>query len=395
MPKKVLFTASTFSHIINFHLPYLRRFKGLGWQVHVACGGSLPAAEIAGADVVFQLPLEKKMLAAGNFRAVGLLRKKIAAEQYALISTHTSLAAFFTRLATPSLSGGGAWRPAVLNMVHGYLFDDQTKWAKRNILLTAEKLTAGRTDLLLTMNKWDLAAARRYKLGGQIDFIPGVGVDFSRFAVIEGKNGKNEARAALGLRPQDYILIYAAEFSARKSQAVLLQAMAKLAELGDLPKLARGGRLVLVLPGSGALLDECRQLAAKLELTQEGSARPLVMFPGQQHNIPQWYAAADAAVSASRSEGLPFNIMEAMYAGLPVVASRVKGHVDLLTENQTGLLYPYGDAAACAKQLKRLWQETDLAQNLAENARKSVQQYSLTEVFPQVWAQYEKLITKS
>ena len=38
----VLYTASTFSHILNFHLPYLRRFRELGWQVEVACGGPLP-----------------------------------------------------------------------------------------------------------------------------------------------------------------------------------------------------------------------------------------------------------------------------------------------------------------------------------------------------------------
>ena len=42
MPK-VLFTASTFSHIINFHLPYLRKFKQLGWRVHVACVSSAAA----------------------------------------------------------------------------------------------------------------------------------------------------------------------------------------------------------------------------------------------------------------------------------------------------------------------------------------------------------------
>ena len=389
MQKKVLFTASTFSHILNFHLPYLAQFKRLGWQVHVACGGA-PAAglpEIPGADAVFSLPLQKKMLAAGNFRAARLLRQKIAAEKYALISTHTSLAAFFTRWAMP------ASRPLLLNMVHGYLFDDQTPALKKTVLLTAEKLTAGCTDLLLTMNRWDLTAAQKHHLGRQIDFIPGIGVDFARFADFttgDGVAASQSLRNQLGLRPQDWLLVYAAEFSGRKSQVVLLRALAELPRImaDELP-----GRVVLLLAGQGDKLAECKQLAAQLGLLAEGGPVRAV-FPGQCNDMPLWYAAADAAVSASRSEGLPFNIMEAMYAGLPVVASAVKGHVDLLQQEESGLLYPYGDAHACAVLLARLWQEPGLAERLGQNARRQVQQYGLEQVFPQVWAQYEKLIER-
>lgn len=54
----VLCTASTFSHIINFHLPYLRRFRELGWQVSVACGGDW--RDIPYADETVVLPLEKR-----------------------------------------------------------------------------------------------------------------------------------------------------------------------------------------------------------------------------------------------------------------------------------------------------------------------------------------------
>ena len=185
------------------------------------------------------------MLAAGNFRASRLLRQKIAAEKYALISTHTSLAAFFTRLATP------ASRPLLLNMVHGYLFDDQTPALKKTVLLTAEKLTAGCTDLLLTMNRWDLTAAQKHHLGRQIDFIPGIGVDFARFADFttgDGVAASQSLRNQLGLRPQDWLLVYAAEFSGRKSQAVLLRALAELPRImaDELP-----GRVVLLLAGQG------------------------------------------------------------------------------------------------------------------------------------------------
>ena len=101
---------------------------------------------------------------------------------------------------------------------------------------------------------------------------------------------------------------------------------------------------------------------------------------------------ADAAVTASRSEGLPFNVMEAMYAGLPVVASAVKGHVDLIQDGETGLLYPYGGSVACASAVRRLLDSQVLRQHLAKQARDHVMQYSIETVFPVVTEAYMSLL---
>ena len=158
MAPKVLFTASTYSHIVNFHLPYLQWFQQQGWEVHAACGGA--PQELPFADRVIHLPLEKSMGSPKNFQAAALLRRIIRQEGYGLVSTHTALAAFFTRLA---LAGLGE-RPAVANMVHGYLFDQDTPALKRQLLLAAERMTAPQTDLLLTMNQWDYEAAQKYRL---------------------------------------------------------------------------------------------------------------------------------------------------------------------------------------------------------------------------------------
>ena len=100
---------------------------------------------------------------------------------------------------------------------------------------------------------------------------------------------------------------------------------------------------------------------------------------------------ADAVVSASRIEGLPFNVMEAMALRKPVVASAVKGHEDLIEDGLSGLLYPYGDADACAAAIRRLMDEPALGARLADEAEKNLAQYSLERVFPQVMAQFESL----
>lgn len=367
MGRKVLFTASTCSHIVNFHLPYLRKFREEGWTVHVACGGApMPVPDV---ERVIDLPFEKSMWSPKNLKASILLSDEMRRENYALIITHTSLAAFFTRLALWGLEE----RPKVANMVHGYLFDDETPWLKRDLLLAAERWMAPDTDLVLTMNQWDCELAERYQLGGRVVQVPGVGVDFSRFDKVP-PDTRQRLRKELSIPEDAVVLIYAAEFSVRKSQNVVIRAIAQLPE-----------HIMLVLAGEGALREECRELAQKLGLEDR------VLFPGQVRDIPAWYAMADAAVSASRSEGLPFNIMEAMYAGLPVVASEVKGHSDLIEDGVTGLLYPYGNENACAGQIGRLVESEQLRRELAQNAEEAINQYSLEQVLPVVWAQYAAL----
>lgn len=371
MGRKVLFTASTCSHIVNFHLPYLRKFREEGWTVHVACGGApMPVPDV---ERVIDLPFEKSMWSPKNLKASILLSDEMRRENYALIITHTSLAAFFTRLALWGLEE----RPKVANMVHGYLFDDETPWLKRDLLLAAERWMAPDTDLVLTMNQWDCELAERYQLGGRVVQVPGVGVDFSRFDKVP-PDTRQRLRKELSIPEDAVVLIYAAEFSVRKSQNVVIRAIAQLPE-----------HIMLVLAGEGALREECRELAQKLGLEDR------VLFPGQVRDIPAWYAMADAAVSASRSEGLPFNIMEAMYAGLPVVASEVKGHSDLIEDGVTGLLYPYGDAEACAEQVMRLVGSEQLRRELGRNARENVEQYGLERVLPVVWERYAGLYAAS
>lgn len=366
MSEKVLFTASTFSHILNFHLPYLRYFQARGWTVHVACGG--PPASIPFADEALALPFEKSMYSPRNFQAAARLRAKIADEGYGLISTHTSLAAFFTRLALAGLKR----RPPVANMVHGYLFDGETPTLKRALLLTAERWMAPKTDLLLTMNRWDLETAKKYRLGKQTAHIPGVGVDFARLDR-RGEDDRERLRAEWGIPRSAFVLLYAAEFSRRKSQAVLIRAMERLPE-----------NVVLVLAGDGDLLPECQKQAGR-----PGAGR--IIFPGYVRDPGAWYKTADAAVSASRMEGLPFNVMEAMYCGLPVVASAVKGHTDLIRDGETGLLYPYGDADACAGQIFRLMGSARLRADLGARAHEEVLRYGLDAVFPTVAEYYMEL----
>ena len=368
MSERVLFTASTYSHIVNFHRPYLRAFSHLGFQVDVACGG-MPM-DIPEASEVIHVPFEKSMTSPRNLSAVRALRHTVEEKGYRLVSCHTSLASYFTRMALLGLRR----RPKVACTVHGYLFDQDTGAAKRVLLSGAERMTAPVTDLLMTMNQWDYHYAQSHRLGRKVVNIPGMGVDFARLSQAGHEEGA-ALRRELGFGEEHFLVIFAAEFSHRKDQETLLRALALLPE-----------QVGLLLPGSGALREECMMLAGELGVAHR------VAFPGQVRDMGPWYAAADGAVSSSRSEGLPFNIMEAMYRGLPVAATRVKGHTDLIVEGETGLLYPFGDVQACAGQIRTLMETPDLARRLGAAAAQAVRRYELSRVLPQVMELYGELL---
>lgn len=364
MAGKVLFTASTFSHILNFHLPYLEWFRNRGWCVHVACGGDPVVVPFA--DSVIPCRLQKSLWSSDNFKTALKLRQLIRLEDYSLISTHTSLAAFFTRLALKGMKK----RPLVASICHGYLFDGDTPCFKRTLFLTAERLVSAQTDLLMTMNSYDFWLAKRYKLAKRIENIPGMGVDFSKFNKHTSDN-KLITRRKYGIPDDAFVIIYPAEFSERKSQKVLIETMTKLP-----------ANCVLILPGRGTLLNECRALTDRYNLAGR------VIFPGHINDMGSLYSISNAAASASRSEGLPFNVIEAMHFCLPVVASSVKGHSDLISDGVNGFLYPYGDAEACADAIRRLIKSSSLHQELSRNAEKTAELYRLDNVLPEVIKQY-------
>lgn len=105
-----------------------------------------------------------------------------------------------------------------------------------------------------------------------------------------------------------------------------------------------------------------------------------------------WYRMANVSVSSSRCEGLPFNVIEAMYMGLPVVASCIKGHTDLITDGETGLLYPYGDANKCAECICQLSNNTAKREALSKHSTKILNSLSLSTVLPSVMQFYQSAL---
>lgn len=350
--RRVLYAASTFGHLRSFHAPYIEALRDEGCEV-VALAGGDPAGMPRGVRCVVE-PFTKSMTSPRNAAVARDVAALVRREHFDTVLVHTSLAAFFVRLGV-ALSGvrrGGAGGVRVVNTVHGYLFDDATPAARRFMLLGAERLVAGVTDDIVTMNDQDSAIATGHRLcRGRVVQVDGMGVDLGRCHVADPSE-RARARRVLGIFDDAFVMLYAAEFSPRKNQAMLIDA------LPGLP-----GRAVLALPGHGELFDACRA-----QVEERGMASRVLM-PGHVGDLTLWRAAADACVSASRYEGLPFHAVEAMACGLPLVLSAVKGHEDLVgmgeeTEagqgDRCGLLYPFGDVEAFRSCVRSLMDDAAL-----------------------------------
>ncbi|OCN00656.1 glycosyl transferase family 1 [Clostridium sp. W14A] len=366
--KKILFAASTLSHIKNFHLPYLQEFHNRGYEVWVAANSieSIPYA-----DHVVALPFAKSLLTFQNVKAIFLARKLLKKQNFDTVSTHTALASAVVRAAILMLHK----KPKVFCTIHGYLFhenDGLKKW----IYLLPEKICARVTNVLMVMNHEDYEIAERHHLyKEELDYINGMGIDLEKFVPATGEE-KQAIRKKVGLAENDFLFVYAAEFSKRKNQAFLIRSFAEVCQ--EYP------HMKLLLAGNGVLLEECKELVHQLHKEEQ------IIFLGYVSNMRDLYVACDACVSTSNIEGLPFNIMEAMACGLPVVASDIKGHRELTKGGRAGMLFKNNDSGELQKAIKLIYEQHNFRVDQKKGIQKQLISYELARVLTDIMKIYSK-----
>ncbi|AUX95243.1 glycosyltransferase [Mixta gaviniae] len=129
----------------------------------------------------------------------------------------------------------------------------------------------------------------------------------------------------------------------------------------------------MVVVGTGPELENLQQLAAR-----EGIA-DRVIFTGFRNNPLDYLAAMDVFVLASRSEGLPRVVLEAMLVNTAVIGSRVVGTAELVDDGRTGLLFDYGDTARLCAHMQALSQDNALRQQLISQANANVKAHYAIE----------------
>jgi len=188
-------------------------------------------------------------------------------------------------------------------------------------------------------------------------------------------------RQKLGLPPGAAVLLAVGRLSPEKGHRDLLRALAELRRRWP------GEDFRLVIVGEGKERGRMEAMRRQYNLEDQ------VHLAGHQHDVRPYYAAADAVVIPSHTEGSPNVLLEAMAYGRAVVATRVGGIPEIVQDGKTALLTPPGEPAAMAEALRKVLTSPEERQRLAAAARDVVQSRftpeayhrSLLEVYRRLW----------
>ena len=309
---KVLFVATVTSHINAFHIPYLKWFKDQGYEVHVASYGN---EKIEYCDKHFNIPFKRFPFKRDNIKAYKQLKKIIEDNEYKIIHCHTPVGGVLARLAARKAIKNGT---KVIYTAHGFHFFKGAPLINWIIYYPTEKLMAHYTDCIITINNEDYERAKRKLKAKEIEYVHGVGVDDKKFSRDNmSDKEKEELRKKLNIGENDFVIIYPAELSDRKNQGMLIKAVKLIDE-----KLRE--KIKILLPGKDSKNGYYQQMVKDLGLENQ------ILFLGFRNDINRLIQISNLAVSTSKQEGLPVNIIEDMFMKIPIIATDCRGNRDLI-----------------------------------------------------------------
>ena len=354
--KKVLIVATIDQHIRHFHIPFIEELTKNGFIVDIASNGTEKFENVSNK---YDISFTRNPLSFNNINSFKQLKEIVYKNNYDLIHCHTPVGGVITRLVKMWLKKNDS---KIIYTAHGFHFYKGSSYKNWLLFYNIERILSKWTDVLITINHEDYKIAAKKFYANRTVLIDGVGVDLTRFNPVSNER-KKAIRNKNGLHESDIILTYVAELSDRKNQEVLIQAMNIISKSNSNVK--------LLLVGMGDNEQYYRDLIKKLGLENE------VRLLGYRTDINELMGCSDIAVSSSRQEGLPVNIIEAISIGLPVVASSCRGNRDLIIDGYNGYLVSDNDPVEYSEKTIYLINNKEARKKLSNNNLKTKQKYDV------------------
>ena len=316
--------------------------------------------------------LGREISPVGDLATVFRLWRLMRRERPDVVHTHTAKAGFVGRLA--------AWLagvPVIVHTFHGHVFAGYFSPAKTRLFLTLERLCARLSTTIITLSdalKRELTEVYHITQPDRVAVIE-LGFELGGLEKLPRHQGAFRAQHDV---PADAPLVgIVGRLVPIKNHDLFLQAARRVLE--RLP----GAYFAIV--GDGERREELSALACSLGIDHR------VRFTGWITDVLPVYSALDALVLSSNNEGLPVSLIEALAAGVPVVATAVGGVIDLLDGGRLGAMVPPDDPGALADAVFAAL--TDPARAVTDETRAAVaRRYGIRRSAEQTGALYQRLV---
>ena len=307
----------------------------------------------------------------GDVRSVRRICKILGLFRPDIVHTHTPKAGIVGRWAA-RLAGV----PRIVHTYHGFGFSPQHPRWQRMVYVALERATARITSQFVAVSDPNRVLGQSYGIFRREECaLIRSGVDFADFRAIS--IDKAQKKMELGLEPSDKIVGVVASFTPAKALHLFLEAAAKIAS--EIPGVC------FVMVGDGPLRQQFEAQAETLGISS------ILRMLGWRHDVPELLRTFDVFLLTSLWEGLPRSLIEAFVSGVPAVASRVDGIGEVVQEGRNGFLVPPGNAEAMAAAVIRLLKNEPLRQTMGEQARSSVDDFSVEKMLRDYSDLYENI----
>ena len=330
------------------------------YEIHVICKEPGPLTrELASRriPVHFVPQLDRPLHAWQDFQAYRQLRTIFKEYDFQIVHTHSSKPGYLGRLAARR-SGV----PIVVHHVQGFSFHEFVPKSRRWLYKRLERRAAHYCDCMLFVNheERDLVAAENWIPADNCVTVYN-GVDLQAFHPAHRAAQRANYRAQWSSSDDEFVILYQGRLESEKQPLLLAEIAARLDVLRSRTKWR------LLVAGSGDMQSQLAQAVKSQGLTHR------VRLLGWQAEPAGPVHASDAVLLPSLCEGLPRSLIEAQAAGLPCVASDIRGNREVVTEG-TGQLCPAKNATHYAEALVRLLDNPQLVSTMGQRARQHAEQ---------------------
>lgn len=372
MSKNVLFTANTLRHLYLCHTPYFEYFKNNNYKVHTVSNDDMKLKNVYKS---YKIDIKRKPFKFSNIKSLIQLKKIIEDGNYDLIHTHTPMGAAVTRIAAKMAN----YKNTIIYTAHGFHFFKKCPWINWILYYPVEKILSKYTDLIITINLEDYEFAKKH-FKTNIAYVPGVGFNEKKFDISLNKKEKDDFRQYNGLSKNDFIISYIAEISNRKRQAYLIKTIAKMNITNE--------KFLLIGDANKYNLNKIKKLIKKYKLED------IVKLVGFNDEIAEYLEISDLVISVSSQEGLPLNIMEAMYKKKPIIVTDCRGNTDLIQNMKNGIVVEMNNQQQLMDAIYLLKNNMKLQKKFARNNKKIISKYSVKNVMIEMDKIYKGIMDK-